>query len=198
MLPSQLLSVISSYSGEDDDDEEEEEGGEEQGERALARKMTPAVLVGGGYERRAVRWAGFPAVVAEGEGKGGAGKRVEGLLIFGLSSAQKARIDAYEGGLYVKEKVDVDIGVRGGDDGEDRDDRDGENEGEGESKDGTEENSKPCSTPAPATNTNTKTTTKKLTLKAEIYIWAGSKSELYEVAEKVWSIEGFLESRFWG
>lgn len=60
----------------------------------LAAQMTPARLYG--FERRAVKYAAYPAVIASKT----EGAFVDGFLMFGLNDYERQKIDWYESGLY--------------------------------------------------------------------------------------------------
>ena len=76
----------------------------------IAARMTPATL--SYHERLAVHGCPFPAVVASVSADPAVRpKRVEGLLLCGLSERQRNMIDYYEGGLYVSVPASVEIEV---------------------------------------------------------------------------------------
>ena len=76
----------------------------------IAARMTPATL--SHHERLAVQGCPFPAVVASVSANPAARpKRVEGLLLCGLSERQREMIDYHEGGLYVSVPTSVEIEI---------------------------------------------------------------------------------------
>ncbi|MCJ1391100.1 hypothetical protein MMC18_003962 [Xylographa bjoerkii] len=117
----------------------------------IASQMTPATLYH--HERRAVKDALFPAVVAApAEYLWDPLKEVKGLLVFDLTDSQQSDLDRYECGLYNLMPVEVWIEVV--------DELDA-----------------------------------RIVVDAEVYVWAGSRDELLEVEEKVWTIEEYLDRR---
>lgn len=70
---------------------------------AIAENMTPAVLTN--YERLAVRGTVFPALELSTSSE----HTVEGLVIFGLTHAQRNWIEWYEANLYKLESVKVEM-----------------------------------------------------------------------------------------
>lgn len=69
--------------------------------------ITPATL--SGFQRFAIKNTIFPAVL-----DAFSGTLVEGLVLFGLTSAQRGRIDNFEGGRYSREAHDVRITLASG------------------------------------------------------------------------------------
>lgn len=76
-------------------------------EGKIKSMMTPATLVG--FQRFSIKNTIFPAVL-----DAFSGTSVEGLILFGLTSAQRGRIDNFEGGRYSREAHDVRITLASG------------------------------------------------------------------------------------
>ncbi len=76
-------------------------------EGIIKSMMTAATL--GGFQRFAIKNTIFPAVL-----DAFSGTSVEGLILFGLTSAQRGRIDNFEGGRYSREAHDVRITLASG------------------------------------------------------------------------------------
>lgn len=69
--------------------------------RLLGRMPASSGAILCGYVRMGVRGAAYPAMVAD------ASNRVDGLVLTGLSGAELAALDAYEGDEYVRIEVCV-------------------------------------------------------------------------------------------
>ena len=125
----------------------------------IAEHMTPATL--SHHERLAVRGCPFPAVVASVSADPAAvPKRVEGLLLCGLSDRQRNMIDYYEGGLYVSVPVSVEIEIVGED----------------------------------SAGNAVESQRERVMVDAVVYIWAGTRVELVEAAEREWDLHWWMKS----
>ena len=77
-------------------------------EKDISDAMTRALLLR--HQRYAVKYAHYPAVMASEDPK----HSVDGILVFGLDGDQRARLDAFESGLYTEETVQLEVALKGG------------------------------------------------------------------------------------
>ena len=94
MIPAIVAHVIDGVSGPVDEDK-------------IKSLITPATLHG--FRRFGRKNCKFPAAL-----DGFPGSSVRGLVLFGLTSGQRGRIDGYERGLYSRETHDVTITLESG------------------------------------------------------------------------------------
>ena len=131
-----------------------------------------------------------------------ASSSVAGFLVFGLTDDDRLNIEEYESKLYNLTPVDVEIEVVDDEDSEDADtasDITAVTPGTSATSaitiaESTQNTTTSFKREENAEKPNRKNATSIIVVEAECHIWAGSRDDLVEIAEREWTMNGFLQS----